>query len=54
MLEGGLRLSHAIHLIENFRPNEVAEANGLDLDTLRLVRFDARTSAATMWGPGRP
>jgi len=42
MLEGGLRLSHALLLVESFRPNEVVEVNGLDLDTPRLVRFDDR------------
>jgi intergrase/recombinase len=39
MLEGGLRLSHALTLIETFRPNEVVEVNGLDIDTPRLVCF---------------
>jgi len=40
MLEGGLRLSHAIHIIENFNPNEVIEINGLDVETSRLVCFN--------------
>jgi intergrase/recombinase len=42
MLEGGLRLSHALALIESFKPNEVVEINGLEVDTPRLVRFDER------------
>jgi len=40
MLEGGLRLSHAIHIIESFNPNEVIEINGLDIETHRLVCFN--------------
>jgi len=40
MLEGGLRLSHAIHIIESFNPNEVIEINGLDVETHRLVCFE--------------
>jgi len=40
MLEGGLRLSHALMLAESFRPNEVVEINGLDVDTPRLVVFE--------------
>jgi intergrase/recombinase len=40
MLEGGLRLSHALMLIETFKPYEIVEINGLDVDTPRLVRFD--------------
>jgi len=40
MLEGGLRLTHAIALIESFRPNEVVEVNGLGVDTPRLVPFE--------------
>lgn len=39
MLEGGLRLSHAIHLVENYNPVEIVEINGLDIDTPRLVCF---------------
>jgi intergrase/recombinase len=42
MLEGGLRLSHALELIESFKPNEIVEINGLEVDTPRLVRFDER------------
>ena len=40
MLEGSLRLSHALTLIESFKPNEIVEINGLEVDTPRLVRFD--------------
>jgi intergrase/recombinase len=39
MLEGGLRLSHAIHLVENYNPREIVEINGLEIDTPRLVCF---------------
>jgi intergrase/recombinase len=39
MLEGGLRLSHALTLIRSFNPDEVVEVNELDVDTQRLVRF---------------
>jgi len=42
MIEGGLRLSHALHIIKNFKPNEVVEVNGLDIDTPRLVCFEDR------------
>jgi intergrase/recombinase len=42
MIEGGLRLSHALHIIKNFKPNEVVEVNGLDIDTPRLVYFEDR------------
>jgi hypothetical protein len=37
MLEGGLRLSHAIYIVENYNPEEVVEINGLEVDTPRLV-----------------
>jgi len=37
MLEGGLRLSHATHLVENYNPREIVEINGLEIDTPRLV-----------------
>jgi intergrase/recombinase len=30
MLEGGIRLSHALMIIESFKPNEIIEINGLD------------------------
>jgi intergrase/recombinase len=40
MLEGGLRLSHAIHIIESFNPDEIIEINGLDIETSRLVCFN--------------
>jgi intergrase/recombinase len=39
MLEGGLRLSHTIKLLENWNPNEIIEINGLGIDTQRLVCF---------------
>jgi intergrase/recombinase len=39
MLEGGLRLSHAIYIVENYGPGEVVEINGLGIDTPRLVCF---------------
>jgi intergrase/recombinase len=42
MLEGGLRLSHALRLVESFKPDEVVEVDGLDIDTPRLVRFEDR------------
>jgi intergrase/recombinase len=42
MLEGGLRLSHALTLIRSFNPDEVVEVNGLDVDTKRLVCFQDR------------
>jgi len=37
MLEGGLRLSHAIYIVENYKPMEIVEINGLGVDTPRLV-----------------
>jgi intergrase/recombinase len=40
MLEGGLRLSHAIYIIESFNPDEIIEINGLDVETSRLVCFE--------------
>jgi intergrase/recombinase len=40
MLEGGLRLSHTIKLLESWSPNEVIEINGLGIDTQRLVCFE--------------
>jgi intergrase/recombinase len=42
MLEGGLRFSHALALVESFKPSEVVEINGLGIDTPRLVRFEDR------------
>jgi len=39
MLEGGLRLSHAIYIVENYNPGEVVEIKGLGVDTPRLVCF---------------
>jgi len=37
MLEGGIRLSHAIYIVENYKPMEIVEINGLGVDTPRLV-----------------
>jgi intergrase/recombinase len=39
MLEGGLRLSHAIQVVKEFRPNEVVEIPAIGLETKRLVCF---------------
>jgi intergrase/recombinase len=39
MLEGGLRLSHAIYIVKNYKPMEIVEINGLGVDTPRLVCF---------------
>ena len=39
MLEGGLRLSHAIHIIKTFSPDEVVEIREVGLGTQRLVCF---------------
>ena len=39
MLEGGLRLSHAVYLVENYNPREIVEISGLEIDTSRLVCF---------------
>jgi len=39
MLEGGLRLSHALLLIESFSPKELVEIPGVGLETTRLVCF---------------
>jgi intergrase/recombinase len=43
MLEGGLRLSHAIYIIESFNPDEVIEINSLDVETSRLVCFNDKS-----------
>jgi intergrase/recombinase len=42
MLEGGLRLSHALLLIESFSPGELVEVPGVGLETTRLVCFESR------------
>ena len=42
MLEGGLRLSHALLLIESFSPRELVEIPGVGLETTRLVCFHDR------------
>jgi intergrase/recombinase len=39
MLEGGLRLSHTLLLIESFSPRELVEIPGIGLETARLVCF---------------
>jgi len=40
MLEGGLRLSHALYLIENCNPREIVEIPGVGLETTRLICFE--------------
>jgi len=40
MLEGGLRLSHALYLIKNYSPRELVEIPGIGLETTRLVCFE--------------
>ncbi len=42
MLEGGLRLSHALLLIKSFSPRDLVEIPGVDLETNRLVCFEER------------
>jgi len=42
MLEGGLRLSHTLHLIKNYNPKELVEIPGIELETTRLVCFKDR------------
>jgi intergrase/recombinase len=39
MLEGGLRLSHALLLVESFSPKDLVEIPGVGLETTRLVCF---------------
>jgi intergrase/recombinase len=39
MLEGGLRLSHAIQVVKEFRPSEAVEIPAIGLETKRLVCF---------------
>jgi intergrase/recombinase len=39
MLEGGLRLSHALHVVATFSPSEVVEIPEIRLETPRLVCF---------------
>ena len=39
MLEGGLRLSHAIYIVKNYKPMEIVKISGLGVDTPRLVCF---------------
>jgi len=40
MLEGRLRLSHTLHLIETYSPGEIVEMPGIGLETARLVCFE--------------
>jgi len=40
MLEGGLRLSHALLLVKSFNPGELVEVPGAGLETKRLVCFE--------------
>ena len=40
MLEGGLRLSHAIQVVKEFRPSEVVEIPAIGIATKRLVCFE--------------
>jgi len=42
MLEGGLRLSHALHVLKTFSPNEVVEIPEVGLVTRRLMCFEER------------
>jgi len=40
MLEGGLRLSHAVHVVKTFSPGEVVEVPRISPETRRLVCFE--------------
>ncbi len=42
MLESGARLSHAIHVIKTFNPEEIVEIREIDMATKRLVCFENR------------
>jgi hypothetical protein len=42
MLEGGLRLSHALYLIKSYNSRELVEIPGIGLETTRLVCFEDR------------
>jgi intergrase/recombinase len=42
MLEGGLRLSHALHVVATFNPSEVVEIPEIRLETSRLVCFQGK------------
>jgi intergrase/recombinase len=42
MLEGGLRLSHALLVVRTYSPKEVVEVPGIDVETARLVCFEPR------------
>jgi len=39
MIEGGLRLSHAVHIVKTFNPSQVVEIPEIHLETPRLVCF---------------
>jgi len=39
MIEGGLRLSHAVHIVKTFNPNEIIEVPEIHLEAPRLVCF---------------
>ena len=47
MLEGGLRLSHAIHVLRTFVLDEVVEVPNVGLETRRLACFGTGASAGT-------
>jgi len=49
-LEGGLRLSHAIHVVKTFSPEEVVEVPEVGLVTKRLVCFQDKG----FWNPLKP
>jgi len=40
MLEGGLRLAHAVQIVNTFSPSEVIEIPGVGIETKRLVCFE--------------
>ena len=42
MLEGGLRLSHTLMLIQSFNPEEEVEIHAIHLYTKRLMCFESK------------
>jgi hypothetical protein len=40
MLEGGLRLSHSVQVVKDFKPDEIVEIPAVGLETKRLVCFE--------------
>jgi intergrase/recombinase len=57
MLEGGLRLSHAIQVVKEFRPSEAVEIPAIGLATKRLVCFEDKGFCryyAGIKGPQKP